>query len=47
MIKKNKIDNFKKRFNNIPENMQIIEKEINEVVQWIKKQDWIITKIKK
>ena len=46
MIKKHKIDNFKKKFNNISENMQIIEKEINEVVNELKNKIELLLKLK-
>ena len=46
MIKKHKIDNFKKKFNNISENMQIIEKEINEIINELKNKIELLLKLK-
>ena len=46
MIKKNKLDNFIKQFNNISENKKIIEKHINEVINELKKKIDLLLKLK-
>ena len=46
MLKKNKLDNFKKNINNISENKQIIEKKIDEIIDEAKKKIELLIKLK-